>query len=117
MRAVFTGIAWISVAVGVVGIFVPLLPITPFLLLSCALFARSSPRFEAWLVDHPTLGPPVRRWREHGAIPRSAKVVAGGSMATSFLALVWADPGATTLALVAVVLSACCAFVFTRPST
>lgn len=78
---------WIFLAVGIVGLALPLLPGTVFLILSAACFARSSPRFEAWLLNHARLGPPVRRWREKGAIPRPAKVFAVGSMAASWAVL------------------------------
>ena len=71
--------------VGAAGLVVPLLPGAPFLILAAACFTRSSPRFEAWLVSHPRFGPPVRRWRERGAIPPYAKWIAGASMAFSFL--------------------------------
>ncbi len=59
---------------GVVGIFVPMLPTTPFLLLAAALFARSSPRLYDWLLGHPRLGPYIRAFREERAIPLRVKV-------------------------------------------
>lgn len=60
---------------GVVGIFVPLLPTTPFLLLSAALFFRSSPRLYDKLLSHPQLGPYIRNFREHKAIPLRVKFI------------------------------------------
>ncbi len=116
MRVVLLTIAWISIVVGIVGVFLPLLPTTPFLLLSASLFARVSPRFESWLVGHPALGTSVRAWRDRKAINRNAKVSAVVAMACSLGVLAWADPGPLTLAIVATVLSACAAFIITRPS-
>ncbi|WP_409999557.1 YbaN family protein [Rhizobium leguminosarum] len=116
MRTLMMTIAWASVAAAIVGIFLPLLPTTPFLLLSAGIFARTSPRFESWLLDHPWLGASVRAWRERGAIRSRAKAVAALTIAASFLLLVWLDPGPLPLAVVAVILSACVAFIVTRPS-
>jgi hypothetical protein len=57
LRMVLLVIGWLSVVLGVIGIFVPVLPTTPFLLLAAACFVRSSRRFYLWLVEHPRLGP------------------------------------------------------------
>ena len=69
-------LAWLFLAVGIAGVFLPLIPGTLFLIFAGACFTRSSPRFEAWLLDHPRFGPPVRAWRATGAVPRRAKVFA-----------------------------------------
>jgi uncharacterized membrane protein YbaN (DUF454 family) len=68
----------VSVAVGAVGIFLPLLPTTPFLLLAAACFVRSSERRYQWLMSHRILGPYIRNYREHGAVTRHAKIVTLG---------------------------------------
>jgi uncharacterized membrane protein YbaN (DUF454 family) len=65
-----------SMAVGFVGIFVPLLPTTPFVLLAALCYSRGSDRFHTWLLEHPRFGPMVHSWREHRAIGVRAKVVA-----------------------------------------
>lgn len=65
----------VFLVLGVVGVIVPLLPTTPFLLLAAALFFRSSPRLHRWLYRQPTLGPYIRNFTEHKAIPLRAKVV------------------------------------------
>ena len=66
-------IGWLSVVLGVMGIFLPLLPTTPFLLLAAACFVRSSPRFYQWLVQHPKLGRYVLAYLEGTGIPKRAK--------------------------------------------
>ena len=65
----------VAVGLGLLGMFLPLLPTTPFLLLAAALFFRSSPRLYAWLLGHRTLGPYIRNFREYKAIPLHTKVV------------------------------------------
>ncbi|MNF56791.1 Inner membrane protein YbaN [compost metagenome] len=83
LRMVLLVIGWLSVALGVIGIFVPVLPTTPFLLLAAACFVRSSRRFYLWLVEHPRLGPWIRDYLEGQGIPLKGKVYA--------LVLMWAS--------------------------
>lgn len=62
--------------IGFVGIFVPLLPTTPFLLLAAFCFQTGSPRLHAWLLGHPRWGPGIRDWQNHGVIGKRAKIMA-----------------------------------------
>ena len=64
----------ICLALGVIGIFLPLLPTTPFLLLSAALYVRSSEKLYQWLIHQKYLGTYIRNFREHKAIPLRAKI-------------------------------------------
>lgn len=64
----------ICLALGVIGIFLPLLPTTPFLLLSAALYVRSSDKLYQWLIHQKYLGNYIRNFREHKAIPLRAKI-------------------------------------------
>lgn len=81
-KALLVSCGWIAVGLGIAGIFLPLLPTTPFLLLAAACFFRASPRRYDWLLNHRRLGPYVRRYREQRAIPRRAKLTT--------IALLWA---------------------------
>ncbi len=80
IRYALLTIGWLSVVLGVVGIFLPVLPTTPFLLLAAGCFARSSERFYNWLVNHPKLGPWIRDYLEGNGIPLKGKVYAIGLM-------------------------------------
>ncbi len=77
---------------GVAGLVLPLLPGVPFLLLAAFCFSRGSPRWEAWLVAHPKLGPVVLDWRRHRVIPRRAKILAWTMMALGCALAVWRAP-------------------------
>ncbi len=70
----------VSLGVGAVGVVVPGLPTTVFLIVTAACFARSSPRLEAWLLDLPRFGPLVRDYRDGLGMPRRGKVLAIGTL-------------------------------------
>lgn len=72
----FIALGFISLALAIIGIFVPLLPTTPFLLLSAALFFRGSPKLYDWLINHKIFGEYIRNFREHKAIPLYTKIFA-----------------------------------------
>ncbi|WP_456633040.1 YbaN family protein [Bradyrhizobium sp. USDA 10063] len=117
MRRVYLVLGLFFIAIGFVGAFLPLLPTTPFLILATTCFARSSPRLENWLLSHPRFGPALRAWREHGAIPSRAKLLALAGMSVGFL-LFWigSAPGPILTASVGVLMLTGLVYVFTRPS-
>lgn len=104
----FTGFAF-------VGVVLPLIPTTPFLLLAAFCFARSSDRFHQWLYDHKLFGPLLTNWNQYGAISRRAKITAGvcllAAPVISFLigAPLW------TIGVQIPVLLCSGLFIFTRP--
>lgn len=73
VRYILVAIGWIAVVLGVMGIFLPLLPTTPFLLLASACFMRGSPKLNHWLHQHPQLGPILVNWHQHGAVTSVVK--------------------------------------------
>jgi uncharacterized protein len=74
----------LSVGLGVIGAFLPIVPTVPFLLLAAFCFARSNPVWEQRLLDHPQYGAQLRDWRER-AISRPAKLAAVGAMSVGVL--------------------------------
>ncbi len=105
----------ISLALGILGILLPLLPTTPFLLLAAFCFARSSPRLYRWLIVHPLLGPPIRRWRARGAISKKSKALAALAMAAVFGSAAVMGAPFWALAAQAAILLAVGIFIFNRP--
>lgn len=85
LRGVLFVFACLMVAIGFVGIFVPGLPTTVFLIAALWGFSRSSIRFQHWLWYHPRLGPPIRDWHSFRVIPPHAKVLAVAMMALSIV--------------------------------
>ena len=73
MKTLYIVLGSISLALGILGIFLPLLPTTPFLLLTAALYFKGSPRLYNWLLNHRHFGPYIRNFRENKAIPLRAK--------------------------------------------
>jgi uncharacterized membrane protein YbaN (DUF454 family) len=70
----------LSVGLAVLGMFLPVLPTTPLLLLALACFARSSERLHGWLLSHRAFGPVLKNWHETRSMPRRAKIVAIASI-------------------------------------
>lgn len=83
VRMVFLCLGFLFLGIGIVGIVLPVLPTTPFVLLATACFAKSSEKFHLWLVNHKTFGPLIKNWHERRAIPRYAKYLAWSMMAMS----------------------------------
>lgn len=115
MRAFWIALGMLAIGFGVVGIFLPLLPTTVFLLLAAYCFARSSPALHDWLIDHPTLGPPIVNWREYRAISKRAKVMALFAMLVVLAGGYVFGLSARVLTIQLVVLSAAALFIVTRP--
>jgi len=114
-RMFWTGMGSACLALSVVGIALPLLPTTPFVLLAAFAFARGSPRLRHWLETHPRFGPPIRDWERHGAIAPRAKRLAAALMAVTPVLGLLAGLPLPLLALQAACLAGAAAFVLTRP--
>ncbi len=84
VRAVLVVLGTIFLVLGAVGLVIPVLPTTPFVLLAAACYLRASGRLHRWLVGSRTFGPTIVAWQEHGAIPPRAKAIAIGMVVLTF---------------------------------
>lgn len=116
-RYLLIAFGWLCVGIGLVGVVVPGLPTTVFLLAAAWAFSKSSERFQRWLIEHPTLGPPVVAWRERRAIPLKAKVLAVIMMSTSLaIIIVYGGGGWIFPTIVGVIMACAAAYVVSRPN-
>ena len=115
MRALWLAMGGLFLGLGVLGVVLPVLPTTPFLLLAAGCFAKSSPRLHRWLLAHPVFGPPIRNWEENGAISRSAKRLAVGSMVAVVAISVLLGLSWKVLLAQVVLIAIGSAFILTRP--
>lgn len=105
LRRVVFICGWLSFILGVIGIFLPLLPTTPFILLAAACFARSSPKFYAWITSHHRYGPMIANYLAGNGLPIKAKVMAisllwvSVSFTLLVVSLLWAKLAMLTTAL------------------
>jgi uncharacterized membrane protein YbaN (DUF454 family) len=114
-RALWLAAGLLALALGAVGVVLPLLPTVPFLLLAAFCFARSSEKLHRWLLTHPTFGPSITDWEERGAISRRAKWLATGSVVAALGGAVFFDFAPWVVGCQIVALSAVLIFIWTRP--
>lgn len=115
-RTLWLIIGLTSLALGIAGVVLPLLPTTPFVLLSAYCFARSSPRLHDWLLGHTIFGPLISNWEQHRAISPRAKVLAVLSMAAVVGISVLVGAPERVIIIQAVILPITCLFIITRPN-
>ena len=105
-----------ALAIGAVGVLLPLLPTTPFLLVAAFAFARSSERMNSWLREHEVFGPLINNWHRDGSIDHNAKRMAIIVIATTPVVTWLLGVPSWVVAFQIVVLSAAAIFILTRPS-
>jgi uncharacterized membrane protein YbaN (DUF454 family) len=114
-RGLWAFVGVVCVAIGGIGVVLPLLPTTPFLLLAAFCFARSSPRLHDWLLSHPSFGPLITNWERYGSIDRRTKRIAViVILLTAGITLVIGVPW-WALALQVIILAIATTFILTRP--
>lgn len=115
MRALWFITGLFAVALGLIGIVLPLLPTVPFMILAAFCFSNSSDRWHRWLVNHPVYGPHIRDWRDHRAIRPRAKRLSTLMILAAFAISILLGVRPAILAVQALVLSCVMIFIWTRP--
>lgn len=105
-RTVYKPLGFLFLALGLLGIPLPILPSTPFILLAAWFFARSSEKWHAWLLDSNLFGPIIRNWEDNRCISRRTKLVAVITMLVAGGASIGLALDDTTLRIVTVLLLA-----------
>lgn len=116
LRVLFFIGGWVSLILGCVGIVLPLLPTTPFILLAAYCFSRSSERLHQWLITHPQMGPLIQDWQQDGSICKTAKtkatVLIVGTFAVTFAVV---NVGLLLTGLILLMGISVLTFIWTRP--
>ena len=116
-RWVWVAGGWAALALGTVGIFLPLIPTTPFVLVAAWCFSKGSRRMHEWLLQHRYFGSTVRDWERHGVIPLRAKLLSTGVMVprVGYMALFSPAPGWAVMIAVPLALFGL-GFIWSKPS-
>lgn len=116
-RMAYLFLGWTCVALAALGVILPLLPTTPFLLVAAFAFSRSSRRFHHWLLNHKLFGPLVRDWQRNGVIRTNAKLLATVSMLLMVsISLYFVQPPLAVTSAILLSILAVLIFIWTRPS-
>jgi hypothetical protein len=106
----------VLLACGFIGLWLPLLPTTIFLIGAAACFAKSSPRLQTYLLNHPKFGPPLRDWFDEGAISSTGKAAALFGMGIGLAVIVLASDSLLLIGLASIIMLASGWFVMSRPA-
>jgi uncharacterized protein len=117
MRILYFIAGWIFFILGAIGVVLPILPTTPFMLLALWAFSRSSERFYYWLYHHQLFGPPLQMWQQHRVIPVIAKFMSIGFMTISLIYMsIYSPLGIIMKLLIAAIMLFGAGFILTKPS-
>ena len=114
-RIIWLCVGFLCLGLGGLGIFVPLLPTTIFILIAAFAFARSSEKLHAWIMSHRLFGPVIQDWQKHGAVSRRGKILSTVSMILIVVISVLLDAPLWLISLQMLILGCVAIFLLTRP--
>lgn len=115
-RCAWFTLGWVALTLGAIGVVLPLLPTTPFIILAAFAFGRSSRRLQNWLENNRTFGPIIAEWRTNGAIASRNKAIAITMMLAAFSASIAMGIASLVLIIQGVCMLGAAAFILSRPN-
>jgi len=116
VRWLWIGLAYVSLGLAILAVFLPGIPSTEFVLLAAWAASKGSPRLRAWMLNHRVFGPVIHNWQHGRVVTRRAKVAASISMSIALAIMVWTLPNHRILVAVLAVGMACgAAWMWSRP--
>ena len=112
----FRILAYLFIGLAAIGVVLPLIPTTPFVLLAAFFASKGSPAFATWLEGHPSFGPAIRDWQRNRVIPVRAKVLACSMMTLSWSLLLFMGVAGMVLAVSGIFMVCVASYIVTRPS-
>ena len=116
-RILLMGFGWFNIGLATIGVVVPGIPTTIFLIIALWAFSQSSTRLHSWLFNHQVFGPFLQNWKRHGVIPKQAKRVAIFMMLGSWALLIYVSKSWILVGGVGLVMLCVAVFIATRPSS
>ena len=116
VKFLLIGFGWLNVGFAAVGVVIPGIPTTIFLLIALWAFSQSSERLRSWLYNHPIFGAFLQNWKQHGVIPRRAKIAAISVMSVSWVILIFLSAKWMVWGSAGLVMLCVAGFIATRPS-
>ena len=114
-KIVSLGMAYFFLGLGMIGVFIPLLPTVPFLLVSAWFAVRGSEDLHQWLLNHPRFGQMLREWEEHGAMSRRSKIIAVSMIILSWLIMFVLAVNPWVLGFLVLLFLSVSAYIISRP--
>ena len=111
----FIGLGFLFIGLGFIGIIIPGIPTTPFLLLSAWFFSKSSSFLENWLINHKLFGPLIRNWNKHKSISRKSKIIAVIIIIPTFAFSIYSSLNMIIDILLGITCISLCTYLISRP--
>ena len=116
-KIIYLSLGWVCVGLAFIGIFIPGIPTTPFLIVALWAFAKSSKKFHKWLLNHKRFGPILQNWESHKVVPKNAKITMVVLQILAVIILYWSTKSMLYAGMLAILLIFVAIYVISLPSS